>query len=289
MKTRGGSVIALLVGVVALVLGTSACGGGGNENPSDGYIGVWELESMEGPDAYSSEELAELGGTITLILTSDGDAMMDIVDDIGFGTWSAKSKGSASITIEGDTIPAAIDGEKLRVSIDETDLIFLKTDRPAVLPTSDPEEEETYEDEPLDEETDEPVASGGDTPEYVYDDVVDAEFGMPFGTPFITITIDDAKTDEVGDPGYTLHVENFYNMPVNVSYQMETFSVDGVAIDPGLFETVPAGESVDVFLWFDSAEVPDAASLRHVQGILEVTADDGEIVAKFLVYFPDGY
>ena len=84
METKVHSKIASIVMSLAMVLalgltlGLTGCSSGGSEEKA--FVGIWTLESMEGEDGATAEDIAALealGMSINLTLMEDGAAYLD--------------------------------------------------------------------------------------------------------------------------------------------------------------------------------------------------------------------
>ncbi len=283
MKTRTGGVVASIMLALALAVGLSACGGGSGGDPAANFVGVWQLESAEGDDEISVsdiEMMAEMDMYITLTLAEGGKATMDFMGEAQSGTWEAKDASKASVTFEGETAEAVVKDGKLQITQDGTTLIFVKTDKnPADQAAV---EEEDADDEIIEEEFDE------EEEVVVSSELVEIEYGVPFGDDLVTITVIDSALDFGDDPGYNLKIENLSDEVLKVSYKSGTFSVGGKMVSPSLYETVQPGKYAETFMWFNNSDVADLAAMADVEGVIEVTNDDWDVLAEFDVIFPDG-
>lgn len=287
MKTRTGGVLASIFVALALAVGLSACGSGGGSggDPAANFTGVWQLESMDGEDGISAEDMqmmAEMDMYITMTLAEDGAMVMDFMGDTTSGTWKAKDASTANLTVDGESVEAKLDGGKLKMTQDGTTLVFIKSDLPpssasgASDEPADDDEDEVVEEEVVEEEV---VTSG---------EVVNVEYGVPFGDDLVAITVIDAGLDWGDDPGYNLKIENLSDQVLQVSYKYGTFSVNGKMVDPGMTQTVQPGKYAESFMWFSSDKVADVAALVDVEGTLEVTTEDWDTLSEIKVVFPDG-
>lgn len=287
MKTRTGGVIASIFVALALAVGLSACGGGsakGGDDAAANFTGVWQLESMEGEEGISAEDvqmMAEMDLYITLTLAEDGSAVLDFMGETEAGTWKAKDASTADLVIDGETVEAKLDGGKLKLSQDGTTLVFIKSDLPPSTASASSEADSDEEEVVVEEEVVE-------TDVATSDEVIDVQYGVPFGDDLVTITVIDAGVDWGDDPGYNLKVENLSDQVLKISYKYGTFSVNGKMLSPGLAETVQPGKYVETFMWFDSDEVADVAALVDVEGTLEITTEDWDTLSEIKVLFPDG-
>lgn len=287
MKTRTGGVVASIICALALAVGLSACGGGSGSggDPAANFTGVWQLESMDGEDGITAEDLemmAEMDLYVTMTLAEDGAVVLDFMGETTSGTWKAKNDTTADLTIDGETVEAKLDGGKIKMSQDGTTLIFIKSDLPASSASagSDAPESDGEEEVVVEEVVEEEVITSGD--------VINVEYGVPFGDDLVSITVIDSGLDWGDDPGYNLKIENLSDQVLQVSYKYGTFSVGGKMVDPGMTQTVQPGKYAETFMWFASDDVPDVAALVDVEGTLEVTTEDWDTLSEIKVAFPNG-
>lgn len=287
MKTRTGGAIASIIFALALAVGLTACGGGKSDggDSAANFVGVWQLEAMEGEEEISTsdiEMMAEMDMFITLTLAEGGDAVMDFMGDANEGTWKVKDASTVTLTFEGESADGVLKDGKLKMTQDGTTLVFAKTDKDPAK-TAAVEEKEEGEDEVVVEEEEvveeAPVSSG---------DAIDIQYGVPFGDDIATITVIDSAVDFGDDPGYNLKVENNSDQAVIISYKSGTFSVGGKMVSPGLYETVQPGKYVETFMYFGNDDVADLAALVDVEGVIEITSDTWDVLTEFDVKFPDG-
>ncbi|MGI6220546.1 MAG: hypothetical protein ACOYIP_01535 [Coriobacteriales bacterium] len=130
----------ILAFVVASVLalcsfGIAGCGGGGgNGSDQADFTGVWDVESMTGVSDEDMQMVQSLGG-VQATLAEDGTFALSMMGMVMPGTWEF-ADGKANVTVEGETLPATIEGGKLKFAQDGTEMLFTKSsDQAATAPT----------------------------------------------------------------------------------------------------------------------------------------------------------
>ena len=129
----------ILALVVASVLALCSfavvgCGGGGGGGDQADYVGVWDVDSMTGVSEDDMAMVKAMGG-VQAVLAEDGTFALSMMGMVMPGTWEFKD-GAATVTIEGQSVPATIDGGKLKFEQDGTEMLFTKTsDEAATAPT----------------------------------------------------------------------------------------------------------------------------------------------------------
>lgn len=109
-------------------------GGGGNGGDQADYVGVWDVDSMTGVSEDDMAMVKAMGG-VQAVLAEDGTFALSMMGMVMPGTWEFKD-GAAEVTIEGQSVPATIDGGKLKFEQDGTEMLFTKTsDQAATAPT----------------------------------------------------------------------------------------------------------------------------------------------------------
>ena len=152
----------ILALVVASVLALCSfavvgCGGGGGGDDQADFVGVWDVDSMTGVSDDDMAMVKAMGG-VQATLAEDGTFALSMMGMVMPGTWEY-ADGTATVTIEGQSVPATIEGGKLKFEQDGTEMLFVKTsDEAATAPTeSDVDYGDLLED--FDEEaTDDAVA-----------------------------------------------------------------------------------------------------------------------------------
>lgn len=131
-KRLMGKLLALMLALVC-VLGLTGCGGGKSK-----AVGKYDLESMEtgGMTINVQDMLDALGESgvemnveIVLELKDDGSFTMDMsaLDESQSeeGTWEEKS-GKITLTSNGESIEATLDGDTLTLEEDGEKMVFVK-------------------------------------------------------------------------------------------------------------------------------------------------------------------
>lgn len=285
VRSKIGSIIMSVVMVMALGLTLGMVGCSGGSSGEKAFVGVWALTSMEGEDGATEDDVAALealGMSINLTMMEGGDAYLDFMGEVLAGTWVFKSGTEATVTMDGEAVPAKIDGKTLRLEQDDMVMVFEKTSDKPVVPEGSEEEIEVDDVDIVEEEdvdTDDAVAP--ETEE------VTAVVGAEFGNEYATFTITGVEEDWAGAPAYQIKIENIWDQPIQVTTESGTFSVDGKMVSPVLFEEIQPGKYSEAAMWFSSDDVADQASLVNVEGAIEIMDDDYNTLATIMVYFPD--
>lgn len=289
METKVHSKIASIVMSLAMVLalgltlGLTGCSSGGSEEKA--FVGIWTLESMEGEDGATAEDIAALealGMSINLTLMEDGAAYLDFMGEVVEGTWAAKSAKEATITVDEEPVVATIDGKRLKFEQDEMVMVFVKTSDTPVVPEATDEEIEDVD--VVDEDGDEEEVVESKPAET---EEVTAVVGTEFGNEYATFTITAVEEDWSGAPSYVIKIENNWDEPIMVTTESGTFSVDGKMVSPVLAEDIQPGKYAEATMWFSSDDVEDLGSLVNVEGALQIMDDDWNTLATVFVYFPE--
>ena len=279
MRTRTGSIVASLIGALALMLGAAACSGGGDK--ADGFVGTWEVIALEGEDGATEEEVAELkemGLTITVTFAEDGEVIFDAAGEAQTGTWEKKGSNSAEVTIDGETVKANISQGKMRMGKDGQIMVLVRQD-PTSQPTAEPAEDDDAEEGLVEDEVVEEV---------VVPDMVVVEPGVPFGDSVLEVTVGEPVLDWSDSPSYPITVKNLSDQAVTVTFDYGSFSVGGKMVDPLFYEAIQPGKYVESEVWFSTDEVPDLAALVDVEGVLSASNDDYDIVSEIPMKLPNG-
>ncbi len=102
--------------ILVLVFAMAACGGG-----KDAAVGTWKLTGLfEGGEDYSAY-LSMLGMDMTMTLEAGGTGTMEMMGQKIDVTW-----GDGKISYEGDSIPFTVDGDKLTMEEDGSQLVFTR-------------------------------------------------------------------------------------------------------------------------------------------------------------------
>ena len=277
-KVSAGKTLAATFFALVLMLGLAACGGADRHS----FVGVWEIESMEGEEAVSDEDLAavkDLGLNVYLTLWEDGQASLDYVGETLAGTWKEGSDGKAVLTTDdGSTADLALEDGRLKLSMSDVTMTFFKThDTPGSVESATVEEEANGPEDEAEE------ASSGDD----VSDVIDAVVGEPFGNEYVSITITQVGKSPYGDSGYEMTMENIWDGGLIVDQEEGTFTVDGVQHDIFIYTTLEEGETAEIFPFFDAEDITDPAELVNVEGTLRILdAETFDTLATMQIRFP---
>ena len=105
--------IVALTLVLVMVLALCACGG------SKTAAGTWKLTGMTQNGQDYSDYIAFM--QITMVLNDDGTGTMEAMGEKADVTWN-----ESGITSQGETIPYTLDGDKLIMAQDGTEMIFTR-------------------------------------------------------------------------------------------------------------------------------------------------------------------
>ena len=273
--------------LAALCIALAACGN------SNSPAGTWDydaetLAAYVGDD-LSDEQKAAAQKIMFLNLNDDGTLDFVMYGDDMTGTWKQNDKG-LTLVIEDEEVAATLADGKLTFDDEEGGMGFVKASSKRTLPTED--------------EANDALATmlGFDLGEIEFEDTsgdLEATFDEADYEPKelneleqpVTIADDDTCTIIVtatgvngfGDPGYNLKVTNKLDKAIYVTEQ--EFTIGGKEVAAYSDETVEAGETAEVFLAFDAADLGENASvatLVDVKGILEI--DDDETVDELTTY-----
>jgi len=114
--------LSLLAGICSLIGCAGKDGETGSEDVAKGFVGVWELHSLEVGGTVSSgeeiEAMKELGVNVTLILAEDGRALFDSFGTEYDCTWEAIDATTSIITIENEQQELKLDDDVLKITVD---------------------------------------------------------------------------------------------------------------------------------------------------------------------------
>lgn len=103
----------------ALCAGLVSCGSPA-EDYTPGFVGTWELSSLEGSEEGMSAEdfaiLKERGMVASLDLKDDGTCSFDLFGDVREGTWEAAAADVARITVADQVSDVALAGDSLTIT-----------------------------------------------------------------------------------------------------------------------------------------------------------------------------
>lgn len=242
------------------------------------FVGTWRIESRwtEGHE-LSGERLQivrDYGFDSFVVLNLDATAELNLYDNPFTGTWRVISDTEATVTTDEMHEPLRLEDGKLIMG-DERDYIvfmrctpeeyaaFLANDEGAAtiaeaLPTgSDYESDE--EDVPA-----EPDERGA-----IPMNVTIADDDL------VAIKVTGKATDNIGCSGYYLSITNRSDQAFTATRAADSFTVNGTSASPVLIENLEPGQTVEVFMWWETSDVPSMEALTNVEGILEVDEVNG--------------
>lgn len=264
------------------------------------FIGTWHIESRT-TDGHelAGEDLQKVrdhGFDSFIVLNLDATAELNLYGNVFKGAWLAEGENKA--TIYTDEITKALQLVNGKVVMgDEYDHFVFAPSTPeeyeAYLNWQPPEDAEEVDEEFVEywglddydstseesgeaesEETGEPATE--ETP------VVEPnEWGIyPMDVTIahdalVTIKVTGKSVDHLGCSGYYLALTNNSDTAFTITRALDSFTVNGKAATPVLHENLEPGQTVDVFMWWDAADVKVLDELVNVQGILEVDELNG--------------
>ena len=114
---------------VFMVTALAACSSGTSKKV-DPAVGYWTLVDMIDEDGQSGKDdvdlLAQLGMFVTLEITEDGKAVLDM-----FGEQTELNYADGKMTLNDETIDITVDGDTLTMAENGQSLIFERTEKPA--------------------------------------------------------------------------------------------------------------------------------------------------------------
>ena len=274
--------ISLLLVLCVCVLGFSlaGCGGGSSQlsDDAENFVGSWKLVAVDdgaGPEASSEdlELMRSLGLYIVLQLNSDGSAvfgelhnaqegseeMSGGIADTYTGTWEAKGASELSVTFASDAIDGALSAGELVLTDGRTTMSFAKMSA---------EELEAMGSLEVSDGTS-GARDDGFTPFVIADDEI------------CTIKMLSKEADDWGDCGFVCAVVNNSERAIYVTADND-FLVDGVEVTFWGGSTVLPGETKDVFIYAESADVDGLDRLTNVAGGIVVwDADTQAVLASY--------
>ena len=270
MKKRNLAIV-LLCCVFALTLGLVGCGGGsgsgGNSasasadpvaQSKEAFTGSWDLTGMVSNGEEMSQEnldlLKSMNMEVYLELKDDGTANLVVFDEVMAGTWTPKTATTADSTFENETIALTLEGDTLTMTQGDDKMTFVKGEAHAAVASSSASLVEDVE--------------FVETREFEAYTVVDDDIAK--------VSAHAQVLDEDGDMGYLLTIENKSDIPIYVTTVNGSFSVNGTLVDPVLAESVPAGETVESYMFFWSKDLGTSSldDLVAVEGTIEIWNDD---------------
>lgn len=125
--------LAMALGMMlVLLVALAGCGGGGSqqEDPSENFIGTWELSDFTEASASSSGDSIDLdllksfGYTITLTLDEDKSMKMEMAGESMEGTWEVKDSSTITITSDEASGEATLQDGNLILEEDGDRMVF---------------------------------------------------------------------------------------------------------------------------------------------------------------------
>lgn len=288
------------LGALALSVSLVACGGGDTSTPASpapeeqeqtvSFVGSWELDSAEFSDgSYTSDDIddmADLGLTVTLDLSEDGTATINMFGSETLeGTWEESGSDGITITVDGEPVDATYDGTLLTLTNDGETMSFAKvSDTPGSAGADD-----TAAD-PLEGLSGEELLDGSDSSgemaELFDEDTLlaqDVYVASVTKTAELSVTVADDDTaritvvgigeDYEGDTGYLIEVENRTDTDFVVGNATTELGGVDVYDDATFVRPVKAGETALGFFFFDQdvATVTADSSCEASFAILDVS------------------
>ncbi len=221
------------------------------------FKGSWELVSMiqdgEETSGEDMEAVKAYGLYVYLDLNEDGTAALDTFGDVLTGTWEAKEKDRATISLGGDPTPITLADGLLTITQGDDSMTFKQID-----PSEKQEQTNTN--------TSGAQYFGGDT----IDDLDEV-------TNIDKLIVDDdtctikavAAGDYVGDPGILFEITNKTGADILVMDGSD-WAIDGTAHKATFYEVIRAGETLGSIGWFDASELADGEALANITGSLHL-------------------
>lgn len=265
------------LGALALSVSLVACGGGDTSTPAGpapeeqeqtvSFVGSWELDSAEFSDgSYTSDDIddmADLGLTVTLDLSEDGTATIDMFGSETLeGTWEESGSDGITITVDGEPVDATYDGTLLTLTNDGETMSFAKvSDTPGSAGAGNATD-------PLEGLSGEELLDGSDSSgemaELFDEDTLlaqDVYVSSVTKTAELNVTVADDDTARItvvgigedfeGDTGYLIEVENRTDTDFVVGNATTELGGVDVYDDATFVRPVKAGETALGFFFFD--------------------------------------
>lgn len=254
------------------------------------FIGTWHIESRQTHgNELSGENLKkvqEFGFDSFLTLNVDATAELNLYGNVFQGTWLAQGEHDAIISTDEIRKPMHLNDGKLVLgdqndsfvfvrSTPEEYAAFLATD-PAERAEEDLEEYWAFGDSWIENLNTDTATTEDDQPQEPEPEPQPNEWGIyPLDVvvaddELMTLKVTGKAIDHLGCSGYYLLITNNSDKPFTVTRALDSFTVNGVAATPVLSENLEPGQSIDVFMWWDAAEVKSLEELVNVDGIIEV-------------------
>ena len=253
--------ITALALVIALSLAFTGCSGA-QKDASANFQGSWKMTNVAGATEDDIARREAFGMSVVLDLNEDKTAVLNMMGEEMSGTWEAKSETECTLTIEGDSVTGNLSGEELTFAIEGEEMTFKKVSA-----------EEAAKAKEASASMESAFDGGGENAEVTYD----ASF-----TP-VTVVDDDMwtidvvakKSDEWGDPGYVVDVNNKSDKSIYVTVPSDACSVNGKMVDFWGGEVVLPGKLAEgAFFYADSDDVASVSEMTNVEMVIEVWDND---------------
>ncbi len=282
MEKRIARIFCAVACACALVLGLAACGS--SKDYAQDFVGYYQVDSFESEgDSVTGDDLRGFGMDILLVLDEDGEGEFNMFGEPMDVKWEATGEGEGSITIEGQhmgltladgilTIDEGDSGSVTFVPIDEDDYEAAV----ATLEESVAGAQQAIED-------------SGDVEPSTFDESSETEAVTIDQTiaddEYVTIVANSYYQDGWGDPGFEMTFTNNYDEQIYIIPKWYSFKVNGIEVDPTLYEFIDPGQTVTPFVWFEHADLGGGLdSLTDVHGTIEVhLAENDELLGEYEV------
>lgn len=295
---RRQSLIACVLGTLALCLALVGCGAGGSgtQNTSGNdtqaseavsqFAGYWQIESLsvDGTQITSDniQTLRDLGGTgsdFILYLAEDGTGSYDCFGEVEDLTWDA-DKATVTTSSDNVTMDIAIEDEKLVLAEDESGRATFTKGEDALA-------DQIAADKKAAEEgsTGSAIENGTDT--NAMTQAIDPITVADDDTCAITIT--EKAVDDWGDAGYTVEIQNKSDKRITAWIPSSVTAANGTMSELYGSATLLAGTNTTEFFYFSSSDgvVTGIDGLTNVQTTFELyDADSYEDIASYTVTIP---
>lgn len=257
----------------ALCLVLVGCGGAGAKLSEADFVGTWKLESGESGDETLAAEDIELMESLDmywLVQFEEGGAgSMDALGEVFDFEWKIDG-AKATTEIDGDTMDFTLEDKKLIATSTDSTMTFIKADDLADQIETDRNARVDLGD---DEEDDDAIRNEIDPVVMADDDICKIVFVAE-------------GTDEWGDTGYYVTIENKSDQSLQFYSDDDRTSIDGTMCIGWLGETVMAGANAETFFYFDNSVVGSLDDLKNVKTAVTVSDSEWNDVADYEVEIP---
>lgn len=258
--------ITALALVIALSLAFTGCSGA-QKDASAYFQGSWKMTNVAGATEDDIAAMEAFGMNVVLDLNEDKTAVLDVMGEEISGTWEAKSSTELTLTIEGSSVTGKLNGEELTIAVDGEEMTFQKV--------SAEEAAKIKED----------AASMEGILSDEGDDATSADSGVTYDASFTPVTVVDddmwtidvvaKKSDEWGDTGYVVDVNNKSDKSICVTVPSDVCSVNGKMVEFWGSEVVLPGKLAEgAFFYADSDDVASVSEMTNVEMVIEVWDND---------------